>query len=60
MVVWTFFDSSDWQNNNFFIIAEFIINIIVILDIIFKMKIVGLKRFLRSWTNYFDILVALG
>ena len=60
MVVWTFIDSAEWQENKYFIVAEFIINIIVILDIIFKMKIVGLRRFFRNWANYFDIFVAFG
>lgn len=60
LVVWTFFQRKATHSNFVFIIFEFLMNVIIIVDFIFKLKITGVRRYFKSCSNRFDTLVIMG
>ncbi len=59
-MLWTLLDSKALKENVFFILLELGVNLIVAIDIIFKIKLAGFKRYFTTCSNIFDFCVASG
>ena len=59
LVILTIWKGFTIDENPFFILAEVILNILMLLDFIFRVKLVGLRKYLvhGSLWNIFDALV---
>jgi hypothetical protein len=60
LVLWTLLDRQAWKENVWFIIIELTINIIIAIDIVFKIKLTGCKKYFKTCSNLFDFGVASG
>ena len=60
LVLWTILDRKALKENAFFIIVELCVNIILVFDISFKIKLAGCRRYFTGCSNLFDFSVAMG
>lgn len=54
LVTLTLFVGKQFSKHWLFIFFEMVINIFIVLDIAFKMKLVGVKQFFQDWNNCID------
>jgi len=60
LVLWTVIDSKAWKENALFIVLELLINVVIAIDIAFKIKLTGCKKYFKTCSNIFDFSVASG
>ena len=60
MAVVMILDKQIVHSSTSFLIAELIVNVIIFTDFILKVRLAGIRRFLKTWTNILDCIVVLG
>jgi len=51
---------SDASSHPVFLMSELLINLIIVTDLLFRIKLAGSRRFFNSWVNVLDFLVICG
>lgn len=61
LVIFTLWKGFDLDENLFFVLAEVLLNMLILVDFIFRVKLVGVNRFFKGgpW-NLFDTFVVSG
>jgi hypothetical protein len=61
LVITTLVKGFEIEHNPFFLLAEIVLNILILGDFICRVKVLGVKRYLSGgWWNILDIIVVLG
>ena len=47
-MLWTLIDSKAWKENALFIIVELFINVIIAVDVSFKIKLTGCRKYFKT------------
>ena len=59
LVVWSFVSGTAIFNSTLFTVIEALITIIIITDFLFRMKLIGRKKYFKQVSNIFDFIVVL-
>jgi len=65
LILATIFGGSSATKNPFFLALEFLVNLCISIDFIFRVKLAGLKKFYRTssgkfrWWNFFDTMIVI-
>lgn len=57
LVIWSLFMGKKWSGHWLFVCFELIINFFIVLDIAFKMKLLGIKQFFADCNNLIDFVL---
>ena len=60
MILWSIWHGTDVLDHTGFLVAETLITVIILLDFIFRVRLVGVRKYFKKPGNIFDFIVILG